>query len=81
MSTPTGLQSPPTSSDPTAQIQTIGKRKRSPDLNDAKQTNGETTSGQISKSREGVVGALLLDIFEVVKRFGGSLIPYFCGLP
>ena len=69
MSMPNGLQSPTTLSDAPTFAHTIGKRKRSLDLNDAKHANGDTNTNQVSEGWKGQFGALLLDIFEVLKRF------------
>lgn len=68
MSIQNGVQSPPPY-DITETAQTIGKRKRPEGLEEAQSVNGAGERHNVSERSEGRFGALLLDVFEVMKRY------------
>ena len=69
MSRENGVQSPPSPYDFTETAQKIGKRKWSEGPEEAQSVNGAGERCSVSERSEGQLGALLLDVFEVMKRY------------
>lgn len=69
MSIPNSAQTPPLLYDNTDTEQTIGKRKRPEGLDEAHSLIGDGERHNGSGRKEGQFGALLLDVYEVMKRY------------